>query len=268
MKTLDHKGTFHQIRMKYPMHSYPIVILVMLMLSACQPAQTQSLILTPTLLSNVTAAPKSSLVRDWLTGQPCKPPCFLGIRPGQSSPEEILSLLRKNPNVSEISDSYSDPKSVDTLTNLRWKWSGSPSLFRGHWDGYIDFDESSHRPFYIGVNFPESFTLKQVLDAYGEPSHVFAGTFHGVDTPTVTEYDFQLVWLEQGFGLGWTKGLTEPIISPEANSYYLFFFEPTLKGYVATWQYTGRYPTPLNQLTPWRGMLSFSEYCTTCQPSP
>ena len=264
MKSLSSKYIHYSRVLKWLMRFLQISILVALILCGCRPTSEESIQTSPIFLPDGTAVSSANHVKEWLTGQPCKPPCFLGITPGLSPPEEVLSLLRKNPNVTEINDSYSDAKSIDTLTNLRWRWSSSPSPIKGHWDGTIDFDNTSHRPFYIGVSFPEELTLKQAIEAYGEPSHVFAGTFHGVDTPTVPEYDLQLIWLEQGFALGWRYGLTKPIISPEASSYYLFFFEPSLEGYNATWQYSGRYPKPLDQVTAWRGMLEFSEYCTTC----
>lgn len=240
------------IRRQFPFATFTVGLVLVALVSACvavSPSAQAS--------STATLSDRPDFKGEWLAGQLCKPPCILDIVPGQSSPDEVLSALKSNRYISNIKTIYIDPTQLETLAEIEWTWVGTTTS-SGKWDGYIYFNNQTHSPYYISLGFPAGVSLNEVITAYGEPTHVFALSYHGTDTPSITEYQLEIIWLSQGFGLLWNSSL-KPVISGDSY-YYPFFFVPSLTGYTAV----QKHALDPNLLTPWKGLLSFEEYCKTC----
>lgn len=104
---------------------------------------------------------------------------------------------------------------------------------------------------------PGTLALQDVISAYGQPSHILAGASPSVDGND-TVYGLDIVYLKQGFALGFnSNNNVEPDLGPSWSDFHLYFFEPTLKGFGLGY---GN-PRVAEYLVPWRGLLSFDDYC-------
>jgi len=116
---------------------------------------------------------QSERISRWLKGVPCKSPCWEGITPGKTPATQAIDLLKIN---SFIDHSSFPVASSDT--EIDWKWSDS------HFGlGEIRFTSAISEPSsivnWILVDLPEPVYLYQVIQAYGEPSHIVAYKFNG-----------------------------------------------------------------------------------------
>lgn len=193
------------------------------------------------------------LVRDlgldrtgWIDGVPCAVPCWMQITPGQTSLSDARQTLERGTlgilrDVAQYGDNELIVRDLEGKTISIWA-GGSPMLVRS-----------------IGFVPDGSITLQQVIDSFGEPTHVVAFAFPGT-TVECTAYGFTLVFLDHGFELVW--GETGNCIRPQnisAQSYefdYVSFFEPSLEAYRAissrAWG---------NMLKPFDGTFDFEHYC-------
>jgi hypothetical protein len=75
-------------------------------------------------------------LRASLLAPDCSAPCFLGIRPGETTQEEALSRLREHPWVAEIGNQASSQSAT-------WRWNGSqPAFLRaGRFENHIVFKD-------------------------------------------------------------------------------------------------------------------------------
>jgi hypothetical protein len=225
-----------------------------------QNIQSTTLVLQPTSIvqprleptKQPTAAMTNNILYDWLQGIPCHPPCWQGITPGQTLASDAKGTLQKKHSISNM----------EVLTTTRHGvlegaiyWELDASQGEG---GTISFkgDPSTVQKILVDPDGP--LTLQNVIDVYGQPSHV-----HATATPCVdhdcTVYWLDILFVEHGFALSVEtipKG-TSPDFGPDWRNFYVMFFEPTLEGFAAAW---GN-PAVVEALTPWRGMLGFDDYC-------
>jgi hypothetical protein len=69
-------------------------------------------------------------LRALLMPENCAMPCFMGIRPGVTTMDEAVKLLKVSGWVGEIQD---------FPNGLEWKWNGfQPAIFRDGFGGYVD----------------------------------------------------------------------------------------------------------------------------------
>lgn len=191
-------------------------------------------------------------LRDWLKGIPCKPPCWEGITPGRTTVSQTLSLLRQLPFVTDIENQEAPTGSRANQGEIYWDWKGS-----SEGGGVIGYRVSS-TVCRVRASYPYSLlTLQEVLDAYGAPSHVRAWARPSSDT-RYTVYGLDIVYIPQGFALVWDgSNVRKPYLGPDWRNFVFDFFEPTLEGYTMA---HGN-PNVTEDLVPWRGMLSFDDYC-------
>lgn len=247
-----------------------LIALLLFVLASCQPNRVDTPhpgpATAPPGLSVTDAAEKPTVVtpavdeqaymRAWLAGEMCRPPCFLDIVPGETSIEEALTRLQARPEATAVG-TYYDGNSPEVLKAIDWHWQGYPDTIAGT----VAANLTTHRVSMITTGFPgeSNLELDDVIQAYGEPSHVLAEAHRGTDTPDVSLW-LEVVWLDQGLALSWRRGAFDVDTSLDAIDYHPAFFVPTLDGYAALWGF----PIVLEQLTPWRGVKSFGAYCTNC----
>jgi hypothetical protein len=174
----------------------------------------------------------------WLNGVPCRPPCWEGITPGTTTYTEAFRLLLDN--------KFVDPDQVD----------GSPAADRIEWT-WVDqkyggwLSTSGVTVSWLLVELPHEVLLRDVVAAYGEPSHIAASWHFGVDS---SAYSLAFVWESAGFaldsGIAYQKA---PALGPDLALHKLYFSaEPTVI-----------MPTVWGKLTllPWEGFKDFDAYC-------
>lgn len=192
------------------------------------------------------------MMYNWLDHPPCLPPCWDGMTPGQTTKREALARLRQHPLVTDLEIFEGETPDGKEDGTAYWRWKGTT-----HEGGEVSYLDST--VYEIGISNPSQLlTFQDVIDAYGEPSHVKASAYPSSDgSHTVYRLDF--VYLSQGFALNWSKSnVRKPQFGPEWNAFDLDFFEPTLEGFSLAW---GGSPVVAENLVPWRGMLSFDDYC-------
>jgi hypothetical protein len=128
----------------------------------------------------------SDLRTRWLAGKPCAPPCWEGITPGKTRLAEAIKILNYHPQITNIRVYPADGHDGAVI---EWFWSDMP---RG--GGRLDFrwidpydavdqqDVGDPIVTQISVSFSGHFSLRTIMDAYGEPSHVvpYAGLTVGI----------------------------------------------------------------------------------------
>jgi hypothetical protein len=117
----------------------------------------------------------------------------------------------------------------------------------------------------IFVYFASPFSLKTIIDAYGEPSHIapYAGTTIGIPHSGAgggrPYYEFTVLYRDRGFFLtAKPYGEDPPRISKDVIlSEWVMFFDPTTYNLdeARRWRWNS------TDLVPWQGEQDFMSYC-------
>ncbi len=101
-------------------------------------------------------------LRQLLLPDNCPVPCSMGIRPGVTTMEEALAILKSNPWVSDLRQ--------DAGT-IRWTWSDrSPSIVDRNYPGYAQHSNVPDELCCVGsVKFNSHFTLGALYLLLGDP---------------------------------------------------------------------------------------------------
>jgi hypothetical protein len=232
-----------------------LLILAVIGLVACK---SGSEIPGPSVSTEIASSPsptKQPVSEDWpyrwLQGIPCRPPCWEGITPGQTSAEEALTTLGNSPVIATAS--IADDPLIPDLGWVIWNW------LDGSKGGEAMFDANDSSNFIYGIypDLPAFFRLGDVIRAYGDPSHVIAGSYHGPDIGSGNLYDLSIVYLPQGFILYGGEG-SRPVLSVDTHFRGVLFFVPDDKGLEVALGGADAYST---WITPWQGMKDFDFYC-------
>jgi hypothetical protein len=258
-----------------------IFLLVLVGLGACGSAESPAFarpkpLLLPTPLLKTSRPITSAFRQQWLTKQPCTPPCWEGITPGKTKLREAVEILNKHPFVGAIEDNTYTSLTA-TEPGVAWRWNGSTEGYGLLSSARRDLQDIANLPAAedsivsrIVVVFPEPFTLAEIRSAYGDPSHVVPyvgyGGIPGGSSGGSTFYEFTVVYLERGFFLETERDTFDPpTIDPQMTlSSHVVFFPPTVAGLEAVsvsmrgWQST--------DLLPWQGFLDFVDYCAQIRP--
>lgn len=187
----------------------------------------------------------------WLNETPCRPPCWEGIIPGQTTAEEAVGVLSISPVIA-AAEVVTNPLMPDRGYVL-WEW-----VDRGEGGEAIFHAQTPSSPVYaIHPNLPTTFRFGDVIQVYGEPSHVMARSYYGPDVGSGIFYDLSIVYLSQGFILYDGKG-GKPVLSADTRFSGVTFFVPGDEGLEAALGGTDPY---LTWITPWQGMKDFDFYC-------
>ena len=228
-----------------------ILTSVVLTLVACQPVardRTASSSAEPTEVNvtmtamfystrepdQVTPVPLDKLRQRWLTGIPsCRPPCWEGIVPGQTSAMEAAETLSRNPAFSEVELDKS-PLPNDRTGHLTFKMNavladGTISLWGG--DALFDYTTPDQIIYVVRLHFPE-MQMGDLIRVRGEPSHVMA---FSAPTPDIEDesyvWELDMLWLRQGLAMHHAGDFTEPKIDEHLIFKQATYFPPTLEGY-------------------------------------
>jgi hypothetical protein len=181
----------------------------------------------------------------WLMGIPCRPPCWEGITPGNTSANEAVEFLAASSLVGIVRTP------IDHLMpergEVNWTW------VDGSVGGRLIFEAQtiSQTIYAIEPAFPTSFRLQNVIAAYGNPSHVIATAFRSPDLGGPISYDLSIIYLPLGLRLH-TSSTSKPItLNADTKFEDVSFSDTNDKDLTA----------PQKFLVPWVGIKSFDFYC-------
>ena len=193
---------------------------------------------------------RSAWERDWLAGIPCRPPCWEGITPGQTMASEAERILRQHFQVGKLNHFQFDTIPYCIVYWERWK--------NGYGGGNVTYHRDTSIVSLIGLSFPHDFTLAEVMQAYGQPSHVLALAERNFERLNEINYSLVVVYEPQGFLLLWHWMYPQrPVIDQRLSFRTVAFFEPTVEGL----EYALGNPVHAELLVPWKGLVDFQEYC-------
>ncbi len=192
------------------------------------------------------------LMYGWLENPSCLPPCWEGMTPGQTTKQEALAIIEQHPLATDLEIYERATTDGEERGTAYWRWKGTTDE-----GGLVSFLDST--VYAVTVSNPSKLlTFQDIIDAYGEPSYVKASAYPSSDG-SYTIYRLGFVYLSQGFALGWSESnVRKPQFGPDWNEFNLYFFEPTLDGFGLAWAGSA---VAGEDLVPWRGMLSFDDYC-------
>lgn len=229
--------------------AFALVFLVSIVIGsvACVPIHGKSDALVsaiPTIVS--TKLPMTAKWSErWLSGIPCRPPCWEGIVPGKTSASEAVDLLTKSPLVGAVHTTAN--RLFPGRGEVNWTW------VDGSEGGRVIFDAQAvtQTVYAIQPAFPTRFRLQDIVSALGNPSHVIATAFRGPDLGSPISYDLSIIYLSLGLRFH-TSSSGKPI-ALDANTKFedVTFSEPESKELTA----------PQEFLVPWVGIKSFDFYC-------
>ena len=230
-------------------------------ISACVPIQPQisyqatatlpAQVLSPsqTMPTLIAAATPDNWQSRWLQGIPCRPPCWEGITPGHTTAREALKVL----NAGSLATG-----AVTKTWNFRdgyviWEWNDT---LKGGQARY-DINSPTQTIYLIDPYLKTSFRLQDVIQSYGQPSHVAISARRNPDINSGFSYDVRIIYQAQGFIL--VKGATsKPTLDVDIRFGTIFFFAPDERGYFAA---LGGVAEHLDWILPWQGLQSFDFYC-------
>jgi len=142
-----------------------------------------------------------------------------------------------------------------------WSWVGR----EGREGGWATFHaQTPSSPIYI-INplFPASFRLGDVIQSYGEPSHVIAKAFPRPDSEGF-DYDLRILYRSQGFIL-LDGGAIKPVLNADTLFGSVVFFALNEEGLRAALAGAADHP---EWVIPWQGMKDYDYYCTDIAGKP
>lgn len=226
-----------------------LICLATTILPACASGQTQVATSTPILPipSPTTPLPKDWQSR-WLKGIPCRPPCWEGITPGHTNTSEAEEILRHSPLIGAVKSwSYNPNFGV-----VSWDWLG------GQQGGGAEYPArtSTQVIFAISPIFYTTYSLREIMEVYGNPSHIIAEAKIAPDMPKIF-YSFWVVYLSQGIALR-GGGPDKPELDAHTLFYSVGFFVPTQEGLEQSVRFAKEHP---DWVIPWEGFKGFDYYC-------
>ncbi|MBI1258684.1 MAG: hypothetical protein GC204_14545 [Chloroflexi bacterium] len=112
------------------------------------------------MISVIQAQPRSDeAVRDlFAVSSTCAAPCFMGIRPGVTTRDEALAILRQHRWVRFVNPS---------ATSISWTWNGSqPALIDGYAALQLDVQQTVTQ-----IKLVLDYPLGNFLSVFGSPAH-------------------------------------------------------------------------------------------------
>lgn len=211
-----------------------------------------------------TPYPIHKLLQHWQKDAACRPPCWAGITPGQTTVKEAVTILNRHPSITDIKF---HSLASDTEEALTWRWIGSESG-----GGMLGFLEHSATPVvdWMAIHFGQEYSLYQIIDTFGEPTHVVPSY---MDTSTAhfgrtIFYDFALIYLSQGFYVEANRTFANPpTVAPGMAWTGRVHFFPRDVMSLAKSERDSALPFTSAELIPWRGFQNFDVYCQLAGPS-
>ncbi len=245
-------------------HKYLLLLLVIVLVSACgsdentPPAKAITAASTSTQTTATVALPTDWQYR-WLRGIPCAPPCWEGVTPGVTLANDALSIWQQSPILTNLE--IDTDKLFPNQGFVIWRWAGS-NVNKDNGQALFKVNSNDKIIYTIHPYYNTSFKLEDVINAYGEPSHVYASAYPNPEPGSGISYYVKLVYLNRGFDI--SMGVIsktdsgKPILSSSSKFTDIDFFATGLDGFAKF--YSGITEMP-DLLVPWQGFKDFDYYC-------
>lgn len=155
------------------------------------------------LMSCVSAPPAPREGADWyarwLQGVPCRAPCWEGVTPGETRASDAIGIWAKSPVMRNVR--LAQPiVPTSRYGAIWWSWTS------GAEGGSATFDRTAPNQLVLTIQprLASAYSLRDVMSAYGEPSHVVAQSQCYPDSPGASYVVFVIFW-SHGFTLS-TQG--------------------------------------------------------------
>jgi hypothetical protein len=149
-----------------------------------------------------------SRTKSILVDNPCRPPCWYGITPGQTNQEEALKILKGIPEINWQSIN-SDLFLSKLADGYRWKFINAKET-----DGEIAFSNGITEAIHIE---PGNSTIAKIFDLYGEPD-TYLAFYQSIE---FTIWGVYLFYPERGLIIGtdslYTHNLDNVILKKNAK---------------------------------------------------
>ncbi len=218
--------------------------------------------LTP---KNTTISPSvsvGSIINDdwqyrWLKGIPCKPPCWEGITPGQTTADEAVKVLEQSPI---IYLAKKNPPKGFSRGSVVWDWVDGPQSkdSLGGWggDALYELKTSSNFIIFIRPQYRETVKLEDVIKSYGEPSHIIALSIVNTDDISKKFYSLWVLYLPLGIALE-SYNLDKPNFTSQIILKSPIFFAANMSKF----EELATVVPGAESMVPWQGFQSFDFYC-------
>lgn len=186
----------------------------------------------------------------WLQKIPCAAPCVEGITPGKTTVSEAIELLKQSPLVSNVKNK-SNFDAAHKIGAIFWDWvnwrTGGAALYQS---------DNSASILSITPEFGISYSVRDVMQTYGEPTFVLATAGYRVSEMPIYFQEVTLVWLPNGFRLYGSSSRFQ--LDENTQFSMLLFFAPTREAFEAGSSTAQLHP---DWLLPWEGFKGFQYYC-------
>lgn len=227
---------------------------------------TTTIQLLPSNIPTTTPVPSDNAdvwQRGWLLGQPCVPPCWEGIVPGQTSREAALAILANKKFIADLNGALPTNPS-DERGSIGWKMVHASSKSYG--EAIFDNTQTAHPIRFISLDLPGAFQLSEIIARYGPPSHILALASRDMHDSNQIYYGVKFIFIEHGFAV-YRENLT--LNDTLKESLYVsgvYFFEPTIDS-LKYWHFAPYYKVPRTEtLQLWHGFDTFAAYCQPEEP--
>jgi hypothetical protein len=175
---------------------------------------------------------------------------------------DALEILNQNVLVTRVER---EPRTeLTTSDRIWWHWRGD---YGGSGAGNIIYPQQDDQPKVtrIWLGFPETLTLHEVIQVYGEPSHTIPIIEKPIEGPTGPPvYNLELIYLARGIAIAADyPGTEKPLISPEMKLSRILLFAPSQAGLDAMGE-----DWDSSYLVAWQGFRDFDWYCQQAQALP
>jgi hypothetical protein len=187
---------------------------------------------------------------------PCRPPCWEGVVPGNTTVDEAFQLWSRSEIISHVEVVTLPMPALNKDGFLTWLWAngeeGGDAIY-GSVNGVPTVDMISPR---FSSFSGDSISIGDVIGAFGEPEYVQAVATGYTDEVTKVIYSLFLYFPRQGFVIG-INVHRESIITPDLPIAGITFF-PISTYQELTQRFSPDYPELFTQ---WNGYQPFLYYC-------
>lgn len=218
--------------------SIAIVLLSGAILSACQLKRCKHVPRSSFPIDEAEVSVDKSL----LTGDPCAPPCWYHLVPGESTEEDVLRVLQDLPFV--------DKDTIETQSRVAFPgeqlvyWRSLASDKDDRRTGTVALDDKGQILF-ISYSPDYPLSLGKMIELFDVPDKVF------VDYQVYDCYNVSLIWLNRGLAAGITIGESQQVL-PDTLAEDVGYFAP-LSSPAEYLEISHLSPGYLNNFQEWEG---------------
>lgn len=178
----------------------------------------------------------------------CRPPCWEGVTPGETSAIEAAEILSANLLFTKV-EVIKSPLPRNDMGFVNFEWNGR-NLRRG--DALFDYTTPDQIIYMIRPNLPD-IGLDEFIEVYGEPSHARAFDYPAPDIGGPHIWSLDIIWFSQGIIVN-IEQFSKPRIDESLTLDRITYFAPS-------WVVgSGELSSLSNKVKPWQGYGDFDLY--------